>query len=105
MGPSVSLKNVSPALFLVKKDICGFVGKILRQNGRRGRVTQRATTKNWILLANPAYSHLTPLVAQEGASNANGEAYVGACGRSPNLATWRFNWGSSTIFAYFMIRP
>ena len=45
------------------------------------------------------------LVAQEGASNANGEAHVGARGRPPNLATWRFNWGSPTVFAHFMIRP
>ena len=37
------------------------------------------------------------LVAQEEASNANGEAHVGARGRSPNLATWRFNWGSPTV--------
>ena len=61
-------------------------------------------TKSWILLANPAYSHLPALVAQEGASNANGKGHVGARGRSPNLATWRFNWGSPTVSGRFPCR-
>ena len=54
-----------------------------------------------ILLANPAYSHLARLVAQEGASNANSEAHVGTRSRCPNLATWRFNWGSPTVSEHF----
>ena len=55
-----------------------------------------------ILLANPAYSHLTPHVAQEGVSIARREVRVGARGRCPNLATWRFNWGSPTVSARFL---
>ena len=53
VGPSVCLKSSFPRI-----DIFAAVGKILRQNGHHGRVTQRATTKGWILSANPAYSHL-----------------------------------------------
>ena len=42
------------------------------------------------------------LVAQEGASNANGEAHVGARGRSPNLASWPIQLGFANSIRPFL---
>ena len=49
----------------------------------------------------PCLLSFAPLVVQKGASNANGEAHVGARGHCPNLATWRFNWSSPTVSGRF----
>ena len=67
------------------------------------KVVGGVSFKGPILLANPAYSHLPDLVAQEGTSNANGEAYVGARGHSPNLATWGFKLGFANSIRSFSL--